>query len=100
MTQAKSGTLLRHLRDLVGPERWRELSDAELLRRFVGQHDESAFAALVSRHGALVWGVCRQLLGHDQDAEDAFQAAFLALARQAAGLRRGEAVAGWLHRVA
>jgi RNA polymerase sigma factor (sigma-70 family) len=100
MAQAKSDTILRHLRDLTGLERWRGLSDAQLLRRFVGQRDETAFAALVGRHGPLVWGVCRQLLGHDQDAEDAFQAAFLALARKAGGLRRGEAVAGWLYRVA
>jgi RNA polymerase sigma factor (sigma-70 family) len=100
MARAKPGTILRHLRDLVGAEQWRDRSDAELLQRFVEQRDDGAFAALVRRHGALVWGVCRQMLGHDQDAEDAFQAAFLAMARRAGRVRRGEAIAGWLHRVA
>jgi hypothetical protein len=56
-------------------------SDAALLERFVTRHDEAAFAALVARHGPMVFGVCRRLLRHDQDAEDAFQATFLILLR-------------------
>jgi RNA polymerase sigma factor (sigma-70 family) len=75
-------------------------SDANLLKRFVRQRDESAFAALVARHGAMVLRVCRRVLGDVQDAEDAFQATFLILARKAGTLKQPEALPGWLHGVA
>jgi RND family efflux transporter MFP subunit len=76
------------------------LSDAELLSRFVERRDEAAFEALVWRHGQLIWGLCRRLLRNQQDAEDAFQATFLVLARKAKSVRQRDAVGGWLYQVA
>ncbi len=74
-------------------------SDQELMQQFVGEHDKDAFEALVRRHGPMVLGLCRRILREEHDAEDAFQATFLVLARKAASLRRQEAVGNWLHGV-
>src|SRR6188472_1831619 len=74
------------------------MADAELLRRYVRERDEEAFAHLLRRHGPMVYGVCRRALGPTPDADDAFQATFVALARQAG--RVSENVPGWLFRVA
>ena len=78
------------------------LSDRQLLERFNGRRDlagEAAFAALVARHGPMVLGVCRQLLGDHHHAEDAFQAVFLVLARKARSLREPELLGNWLYGV-
>jgi RNA polymerase sigma factor (sigma-70 family) len=75
-------------------------ADRQLLERFIAQRDEAAFAALVRQHGPMVLNVCRGVLRHEQDAEDAFQATFLVLARKADSIRQPEAVAGWLCEVA
>jgi RNA polymerase sigma factor (sigma-70 family) len=91
------GSLIRYLRRLTPPAEGD--SDGLLLERFV-DGDESAFSALLQRHAPLVWGVCVRTLPMDHDAEDAFQAVFVVLARKAGGLRRAEPLAPWLHRVA
>ena len=75
-------------------------TDAELLARWCGGIDPAALEAIIRRHGGMVWGVCRRILGYSADAEDAFQATFLVLVRKAATLGRPDEVAGWLHRVA
>jgi RNA polymerase sigma factor (sigma-70 family) len=75
-------------------------TDAALLTRFATAGDGRAFAALVERHGAMVLGVCRRTAGQEQDAEDAFQATFLVLARKARTIRRTESVGPWLYGVA
>jgi RNA polymerase sigma factor (sigma-70 family) len=74
--------------------------DHELLEQFVSQRDEMAFASLLERHGPMVLGVCRRLLHDEHLTEDAFQATFLVLARNAGEIRKRESVAGYLHRVA
>src|SRR5262249_12197058 len=89
--------VVRHLQRFVeqgGPA----VSDVHLLQRFVAQRDEAAFELLLRRHGPMVRAVCRRLLRHTHDAEDAFQATFLALVRKAGGIRG--ALSGWLYRVA
>lgn len=74
--------------------------DADLLARWANGRDEAAFELLVWRHGPMVLGTCRRLLGPTPDADDAFQAVFLTLVRKAHQVRAGTAVGGWLHRVA
>jgi len=95
----RHAAILRHIRSLTARHTI-DRSDRELLHGFVALRDEAAFAALVRRHGPLVLSVCRHVLRHDQDAEDAFQATFLVLARKAASIHKLEAVGGWLFGVA
>src|SRR6516165_9385379 len=75
-------------------------TDGQLLERFAQRHDEAAFEALLARHGPMVLGVCRRVLRDAHEAEDAYQVTFLALARQASAIRRGNALANWLYEVA
>jgi RNA polymerase sigma factor (sigma-70 family) len=100
MAARHAGAMIATLRLFAETPTTRDLSDGQLLQRFAAHREEEAFAALVRRHGGLVWSVCRHVLPSEPDAEDAFQAAFLVLARRAASIRQTEAVAGWLHGVA
>jgi RNA polymerase sigma factor (sigma-70 family) len=100
MTSAHAAIVLQHLGRLTGKRSALTPPDAELLERFTAQRDEAAFTALVERHGPMVLNVCRSILRHEHDAEDAFQAAFLVLARKANVIRQPEALAGWLYEVA
>jgi RNA polymerase sigma factor (sigma-70 family) len=99
MPRASLTTILHHLRRLAAGDTV-GLPDRELLARFTAGREPSAFEALVERHGPMVWGVCRRVLGRCPDAEDAFQATFLVLARKAGSLRQPEAVGCWLYGVA
>ncbi len=99
MRNAPTNSLIEHLRLTVLPPDESGVGDGELLGRFVERHDEAAFAALVNRHGPMVWGVCRRLLNR-HDAEDAFQATFLVLARKAVSVRSRQTVGNWLYGVA
>lgn len=92
-----------HLRAIFRDGALGTLSDAQLIDRFLAQRDaaaESAFAALIERHGPMVFGVCRRALGDSHAAEDAVQATFLVLARKAARLSRRERLGNWLFGVA
>jgi len=100
MATAQLGAVLRHLRRLAADPKAGEPSDGSLLQAFLGQNDQSAFESLLLRHGPMVLRVCRRTLGNTHDAEDAFQATFLVLARQAASIRKRESLASWLHGVA
>ena len=90
MTIPPLAEVLRCLGALAANRGEDDRSDTDLLGRFVVRRDESAFAALLERHGPLVLAVCRRVTGNLHDAEDAFQATFLVLARKAASIRRQE----------
>jgi RNA polymerase sigma factor (sigma-70 family) len=90
---------LRHLRRVM-PWDGAGLTDGQLLERYLSGRDEAAMEALVRRHGAMVWGTVRRVLRHPHDAEDAFQATFLVLARKAASILPRERLANWLYGVA
>src|SRR5437763_12960792 len=99
MQEVKLHSVVRHIRAAAGaPAAAR--TDRQLLLAFAAHGEQAAFEALVGRHGPMVLRVCRRLLRQEQDAEDAFQATFLVLARKAGSIRRSEALASWLHGVA
>src|SRR5262245_42208023 len=100
MTASPMTEFLQQLRDTALLPDGADMTDGELLEGFVMRRDEAAFAALVRRHGPMVWGVCRRVVPRPQDAEDAFQATFLVLVRKAASVVPREMVANWLYGVA
>jgi RNA polymerase sigma factor (sigma-70 family) len=99
MTSRPLNAVLQQLR-AAGERDGAGSTDGELLTRFLTRRDDDALAALVERHGPMVWGVCRRVLRNPHDAEDAFQATFLVLVRKAATVIPREMVANWLYGVA
>lgn len=100
MNHGKLESALRDLRSVMRLPGENEIADEELVRRYADNGEEAAFAALVRRYGPMVLRVCYRVLHQSHDAEDAFQAAFLILAREAGSLRRRGAVGAWIHEVA
>ena len=82
------------------PPESQAVTDGQLLERFIERADQAAFATLVQVHGPMVLGVCRRITAHHHDAEEAFQAAFLVVARKAGSIRPRHMVANWLYGVA
>jgi RNA polymerase sigma factor (sigma-70 family) len=99
MISAPTGLLLQLVRKVAAPPSGSQ-ADEQLLERFVRHRDETAFVALLQRHGPMVLNVCRRVLRHQQDAEDVFQATFLVLARKAGSIRQGRSVGSYLYGVA
>jgi RNA polymerase sigma factor (sigma-70 family) len=100
MATSQMSGVLQHLRRAVLLRDGAGLTDGQLLTDYINRHDEAALAALVQRHGPMVWGVCRRVLRNHHDAEDAFQATFLVLVRKAASIASRELLANWLYGVA
>ncbi len=95
-----SGIMLSELNQIFNRGTFVGLNDHRLLERFVVERDETAFAALVARHGPMVLGVCRRILREEHDVEDAFQATFLVLVRRAKAIRDARLLGHWIHGVA
>ncbi len=100
MRSGAANTLRRYLHTLIARQNAEGRSDQVLLEQFVIRRDEAAFAALLDRHGSMVFRVCRRILHDEHLAEDAFQATFLVLARKASSICKQHSVASWLHGVA
>jgi RNA polymerase sigma factor (sigma-70 family) len=99
-SESSLACVLRYIHQLAENPSERQRSDAELLQSFLDERDGMAFRHLMQRHGRMVLSVCRQVLRQREDAEDAFQAVFLILARKAASICKGSSLASWLHGVA
>src|SRR5262245_8496932 len=100
MTTEKLARSLEDLRSALLRRDGANLTDGQLLGSFLSRRDEAAFEALLRRHGPMVLSVCRRIIGNLHDAEDAFQATFLVLARKAASVVPRDAVGNWLYGVA
>ncbi len=100
MAAGQLNNVLRHLRCVLQRKEGAGSPDADLLKHYVGEGDEAAFAALVRKHGPMVLGVCRRVLRDPHDAEDAFQATFLVLVSKASVIRSPATLGNWLYGVA
>jgi RNA polymerase sigma factor (sigma-70 family) len=100
MTTGPFSGVLRHLRGAALLQGDDGMTDGQLLECFLSRRDESAFEAILRRHGPMVLAVCRRVLRNSHDADDAFQATFLVFVRKASAIKEHELVASWLHRTA
>ena len=100
MATGQANRIVDQLRWIVHDGGQRTRTDGQLLDGFIGRQDESAFAEIVRRHGPMVYGLCKRLLGNVHDAEDAFQATFMVLVRRARAVSPRELVGNWLYGVA
>src|SRR4051812_2861450 len=100
MASRHYGEVLKQIQRLFHGGSVGGLSEWELLDRYATRRDESAFEALVARHGPMVLGVCRRVLDDPHAVEDAFQATFLVLVRRAGSLGPHDAIGPWLYGVA
>src|SRR5713101_8435669 len=100
MNSSRTTSVLAYLRRLSGLGMVRAAGDDDLLERFAQEREDAAFAELVRRHGPMVLGVCRRVLGNPHDAEDAFQATFLVLAARPRAVGDPSSLANWLFGVA
>ena len=100
MNRPTGDTIFTSLRRVFGAGALADAEDQVLLEQFAVHQNEAAFAALLRRHGPMVWGVCQRLVPHRQDAEDCFQATFLVLCRKAGSIGRADQLANWLFGVA
>jgi RNA polymerase sigma factor (sigma-70 family) len=98
MSQRLIAILVKQTQQMVQARQ--PVSDAVLLHQFATERDEKAFATIVQRHGPMVWAVCLNSLRRESDAEDAFQATFLAMIRKARRIQARFSVGAWLHGVA
>jgi RNA polymerase sigma factor (sigma-70 family) len=100
MIRGRLSPILRHLRRVIPPRDGDGTADAHLLERFVHQKDEAAFELLLWRHGPMVWSLCQRVLQDFHEAEDAFQATMLVLARKGGSINKQLSLASWLYKVA
>src|SRR5262245_59890399 len=97
MPSIPAGAILLHVRQFFARTDEAGPSDQQLLADFAARRDETAFAELVRRHGALVLATCRRVLGDSNAADDVFQATFMVLARKAGSIRKQQFLSGWLY---
>src|SRR5262245_37841124 len=100
MATSQMSGFIQHLRSTLLLRDRAGLTDGQLLTDYLSGLEEASLAALVHRHGRMVWGVCRRVLRNYRDAEDALQATFLVLVRKAAAIESRELLANWLYGVA